>query len=161
MGAGKSSVGRKLGKRLGLEVLDTDNVVEKNTGMKISEVFREHGEARFRELEREAMKKVSELQGHVIITGGGVVLDKRNIEDLRKNGIIIYLHAAPEVLYERVKHDSHRPLLQVDDPLSRIRELLAQREPFYADNDIEIDTTERGLNEVVKEIIKRVDIKLD
>jgi len=158
MGAGKSSVGRKLGKRLGWMVVDTDNVVEEESGLKISEIFREHGESRFRELEREAVKQVSGLEGHIIVTGGGVVLDKNNIKDLRKNGVIIYLYAAPEVLYDRVKHHTHRPLLRVDDPLSRIRELLAEREPYYADNDIEIDTTELGLNEVVKEIIKRIDI---
>ncbi len=158
MGAGKSSVGRKLGKRLGWMVVDTDNVVEEESGMKISDIFREQGETPFRELEREAVKQVSGLEGHIIVTGGGVVLDKNNIKDLRKNGVIIYLYAAPEVLYDRVKHHTHRPLLRVDDPLSRIRELLAEREPYYADNDIEIDTTELGLNEVVKEIIKRIDI---
>ena len=130
MGAGKSVVGRKLADRLGLKVIDTDDVIEEDSGMIISDIFQGHGEQHFRELEKDAVKKVSEFDGHIIITGGGVVINSENIENLRKNGVIIYLHASPEMLYHRVKDQTHRPLLQVEDPLGKIKELLVIREPF-------------------------------
>jgi len=156
MGAGKSSVGRKLAKKLGMNVVDTDDVVERNAGMKISQIFEKYGEAHFRELEKKAVEEVSELQNHVIITGGGVVLKQENMKNLRRNGIIVYLHARPEVLYERVKKETHRPLLQVKDPLKRIKELLGFRAPFYANNDFTVDTSGLTVEQVVEEIVRRV-----
>ncbi|HDH28329.1 MAG TPA: shikimate kinase [Euryarchaeota archaeon] len=157
MGAGKSSVGKRLAEHLGLSVVDTDEVIEEDSGMKISEIFSRFGEPRFRELESEAVKRVSKLTDHVIVTGGGVVLKAVNIENLRKKGIIIYLHAAPETIYNRVKDETHRPLLQVADPLAKIRELLESRSQFYANNDIEVDTTNLSVDEVVEEIIQKID----
>ena len=156
MGAGKSSVGNRLAEKLGLEVIDTDDVIEEKSGMKISEIFSGFGEARFRELESEAVRRVSKLKSHVIITGGGVVLNPENITALRKNGIIVYLHASPETIYQRVKNETHRPLLQVPDPLAKIRELLESRSQNYANNDIEVDTTNLSVDEVVGEIINRI-----
>ena len=157
MGAGKSSVGKRLAEHLGLSVVDTDEVIEEDSGMKISEIFSRFGEPRFRELESEAVKRVSKLTDHVIVTGGGVVLNPENIENLRQTGIIIYLHAAPETIYNRVKDETHRPLLQVADPLAKIRELLESRSQFYANNDIEVDTTNLSVDEVVEEIIQKID----
>jgi shikimate kinase len=156
MGAGKSVVGRKLAERRDMKVVDTDDVIEKESGMEISEIFGRFGEAHFRELESEAVRKVSTLTDHVIITGGGVVLKSDNISNLRKNGAIVYLRASPEALYNRVKDETHRPLLQVADSLGRIKELLQYRAQFYADNDIEIDTTNLSVDEVVEEIIKKI-----
>lgn len=156
MGAGKSSVGRSLAKRLGLEVIDTDDVVEKDSEMKISDIFARFGESVFRGLERKAVEKISMLENHVIITGGGVVLNKDNILDLRRRGVIVYLHASPEVIYKRVKDDADRPLLQVKEPLKKIRELLEYRAPFYRDNDLEIDTTGLTVEKVASEIVKKV-----
>lgn len=156
MGAGKSAVGKKLAERLGLQVIDTDDVIEEESGMKISDIFSEFGEDHFRKLERMAVERLSTFDNHIIITGGGVVLNKENIENLRKNGIIVYLHAAPEVLYERVKSETHRPLLQVDNPVKKIKELFEHRAQFYADNDIEVDTSNLTVDEVAEKIIKAV-----
>ncbi len=152
MGAGKSSVGKRLGKRLKMSVIDTDDVIEKDSGMKISDIFAEHGEKYFRGIEKKAVKKVS----HVIITGGGVVLDKDNMKNLRKNSVIVYLHATPEAVYNRVKEETHRPLLHVKDPLKKIEELLLYRAPFYADNDIRIETSNLSIREVVDEVVRKV-----
>jgi shikimate kinase len=156
MGAGKSVVGRRLAERLDMNVVDTDDVIEEDEGMKISEIFARYGEARFRELESEAVHKVSALKDQVIVTGGGVVLNAANIENLRENGTIVYLHVAPETAYNRVKNETHRPLLQVEDPLKNIKELLEQRAPFYANNDIEVDTSKLSVNEVVSEILNKI-----
>ncbi|MFV2040797.1 MAG: shikimate kinase [Candidatus Hydrothermarchaeales archaeon] len=156
MGAGKSVVGRKLAERLGLGVVDTDDVIEEESGMEISEIFSRFGETRFRELESEAVQKVASLENSVIVTGGGVVLKAENITTLKKNGSIVYLRASPEAIYNRVKDETHRPLLQVADPPGRIRELLEQRTPFYANNDIEIDTTNLSVDEVVEEIVQKI-----
>jgi shikimate kinase len=156
MGSGKSTVGKKLGEKLNLKVIDTDDVIEEDSGLKISDIFAQQGEKYFRELEKEAVRKVSALEDHVIITGGGVVLNKENMENLRKRGTIIYLHARPEVLHERVKDETHRPLLQVKDPLNRVRELLDYRARFYSDNDLEIDTSNLSVDEVVGEIVRKI-----
>ncbi|MFH1773689.1 MAG: shikimate kinase [Methanobacteriota archaeon] len=156
MGAGKSSVGRRLAEKLGMGVVDTDDLAERSAGMKISEIFAKHGEPHFRELEKKAVAEVSKLENHVIITGGGVVLNEENMKNLRKNGIIVYLHAKPEVLYERVKNEIHRPLLQVKEPMKKIKELLEFRAPFYADNDFMIDASELTVEEVVEEILKKL-----
>lgn len=156
MGAGKSTVGRRLGERLGMDVVDTDDLVEEMAGMRISAIFSTFGEAYFRELEANAVARVSEREDRVIVTGGGVVLRKENIANLRRKGVIVYLHAEPEVIYERIKGERHRPLLQVEDPLARIRELLACRAPYYAENDLRVDTSSKTIEEVVNEVAEKV-----
>jgi shikimate kinase len=154
MGAGKSAVGRMLRELTGMEMVDTDNMIERDAGMVISEIFEKFGEPHFRELEKKAVKEASELENHIIVTGGGVVLKEENIDNLKKNGKIIYLHAPAEVLYERIKDETHRPLLQVDDPLGKIKEMLEFRAPFYANNDFTIGTENMGIDGVAEEIIK-------
>lgn len=156
MGAGKSTVGRRLARALGRKLVDTDDMVEREAGMSISEIFAKYGEDYFRDLEEEAVAAAASLENHVIITGGGVVLREKNMQNLRKNGVIIYLHATPEVIYERIKHQTHRPLLRVEDPLSRIRELLDFRAPYYANHDFKIDTTGLTVEEVVAKVLKLV-----
>lgn len=156
MGAGKSSVGRKLADRLGMSVVDTDELIERSAGMKISEIFARYGEEHFRELEKKAVAEASKLENHVIITGGGVVLKEENMKNLRRNGIIVYLRARPEVIHSRIKHESHRPLLQVKEPIEKIKELLEHRAPYYANNDFMVDTSDLTVEEVVKEILKRL-----
>jgi shikimate kinase len=154
MGAGKSAVGRKLEELTGMEMVDTDDMIEQSAGMAISEIFEKFGEPHFRKLEKKAVKEASELKNHIIVTGGGVVLKEENINNLRKNGKIIYLHAPAEVLYERIKDETHRPLIQVDDPLLKIKELLLFRAPFYANNDFTIDTADMSVDEVADEVMK-------
>jgi len=157
MGAGKSAVGNKLAQMLNREVIDTDQIIEEESELKIDEIFQEFGEEHFRELEKIIVEGVSELDGHVIVTGGGVVLDKGNIENLRKNGVIVYLHADPETIYNRVKSETHRPLLKVENPLQRITKLLEEREPRYADHDILVDTSNLTVDEVAEKIIQQVE----
>lgn len=154
MGAGKSAVGRRLKERTGREMVDTDDMIERDADMAISEIFEKFGEPHFRELEKKAVLKASALENHIIVTGGGVVLKEENIENLRKNGKIVYLYAPAEVLYERMKDETHRPLLQVDDPPGKIKELLEFRAPFYANNDTEIDTRDMSVEEVAEEVVR-------
>ncbi len=155
MGAGKTTVGKALAEKTGMPVIDTDNKIEEDSGMEISDIFEKYGEPYFRELEKKAVSRVSMLKNHIIVTGGGVVLNKENIKNLRRNGIIIYLHATPEIIYDRIKHTTHRPLLRCPDPLSKIKELLSSRAPFYEDNDLTIDTSNLTIDEVVKEILDK------
>ncbi len=152
MGAGKSTVGRRLAKAFGMELVDTDDMIEAEAGMRISEIFAKHGEDYFRELEEKIVAKASSLKNHIIVTGGGVVLREKNIQNLRRNGVIIYLHASPEVIYERIKNQTHRPLLQVKDPPRKIRELLEYRAPYYANHDFKIDTSSLTIEEVTAEV---------
>ncbi|MBI5253497.1 MAG: shikimate kinase [Euryarchaeota archaeon] len=156
MGAGKSSVGRKLAERLGMSVVDTDELIERSAGMRIFEIFSRYGEQHFRELEKKAVAEASKLESYVIITGGGVVLREENVKNLRKNGIIIYLHAKPDVIYSRIKHETHRPLLQVKEPTKKIKELLEFRAPYYANNDFMVDTSDLTVEQVVEEIVKKI-----
>lgn len=156
MGAGKSSVGKKLAERLGMSVVDTDDLIERSAGMKIYDIFAKHGEAYFRELEKKAVAEASKLENHVIITGGGVVLKEENMKNLRRNGIVIYLYTRPEVIYKRIKHETHRPLLQVKNPMKKITELLEYRAPFYTNNNFMVDTSELTVGQVVEEIMKKI-----
>ncbi len=156
MGAGKTAVGKRLAEITGMEVTDTDDLIEEDAGMAISEIFEKFGEPHFRELEKKAVARASALENHIIVTGGGAVLKKENVENLRKNGTIVYLHAPPGVLYERIKDETHRPLLQVDDPLGKIRELLEYRAPFYANNDLTIDTSDMDVDGVAEEVVRIV-----
>ncbi len=153
MGAGKTSVGKKLKEITGMEMVDTDDSIEEDAGMAISEIFEKFGEVHFRELEKKAVLKASKLKNHIIVTGGGVVLKKENIENLGKKGKIVYLHAPPKVLYERIKDETHRPLLEVEDPIGKIKELLEFRAPFYANNDFTIDTSNMSVDEAAKEVL--------
>ena len=155
MGTGKTSIGRRLSMQLRMRYVDTDDVIERDSGRRISDIFSEDGEAIFRELESEAVRKVSELDNYVISTGGGVVLKEANMVELRRNGIIFSLTATAEEIYQRVRHQSHRPLLQTPDPLTKIRSMLEERHPYYAKADYMVETTGRSFGEVMA-YIKRV-----
>ncbi len=156
MGAGKTSVGKRLKEITGIEMVDTDDMIEEDASMPISEIFEKFGEPYFRELEKKAVAKASALENRIIVTGGGAVLKEENIKNLRKNGKIVYLHAPPEVLYKQVKDETQRPLLQVDVLLKKIRELLEYRAPFYANNDFVIDTSNMSVDEVAEEVVKLI-----
>lgn len=155
MGTGKTSIGRRLSTQLRMRYVDTDDIVERDSGRRISEIFEEDGEAAFRELESEAVRKVSKLYNYVISTGGGVVLKETNMVELRRNGIIFCLNATAEEIYRRVRHQSHRPLLQTPDPLMKINSMLEERHAYYAKADYMVETTGRSFGEVMA-YIKRV-----
>lgn len=149
MGTGKTSVGRRLASQLRMRYVDTDDLIEQDTGRCITNIFAEDGEPAFRDLESEAVRKASKLYNHVISTGGGVVLSKTNMEALKQNGIIFCLTATPEEIYRRVRHQTHRPLLQTPDALAKIRSMLAERHLYYAEADHTVRTTRRSFREII------------
>ncbi len=156
MGTGKTEVGRILARRLGYTFLDADSIIEQEQNMSITEIFQRFGEAHFRDIESDVIKRLSEKDRVVISTGGGAVLREENMENLRRKGVIICLTASPETILKRTSNDSSRPLLQVEDPLKRIRELLEFRMPYYEKADIMVDTEGKKPVEVVEEIMKQI-----
>ena len=130
-GSGKSTVGRQLARRLQLSFADSDRVIEDRIGCSIREYFEREGEARFRDVEQEVIEALTQSSGGVIATGGGAVLRAENRLALHGRSTVVYLRALPETLLKRVSHDTRRPLLQVGDPLSRLRELYVRRDPLY------------------------------
>ena len=130
-GCGKSTVGRHLARQLGLRFLDSDTDIERRIGMPIRDYFEQHGEAAFRDVEQDAIEELTALQGVVLATGGGAVLRPSNRDALHSRTHVFYLRATPEELHRRLRHDTQRPLLQVADPLRRLREIYRERDPLY------------------------------
>ena len=130
-GCGKSTVGRHLARQLGLKFVDSDTEIERRLGMPIRDCFEQRGESAFREVEQDVIDDLSKLQGVVLATGGGAVLRPSNRDALHSRSHVFYLRATPEELHRRLRHDTHRPLLQVDDPLRRLREIYRERDPLY------------------------------
>ena len=154
MGTGKTSVGRRLSLHLRMTYVDTDEIIEQTTGRRITDIFAQHGESYFRELESEAVRKVSDLDEHVISTGGGVVLRTRNLEVLKRNGVVFSLTATSEEIWARVKGETHRPLLRAPNPVEKIREMLKAREAYYALADYIIQTDGVSIGQVTNEVIE-------
>jgi len=141
MGAGKTSIGRQLAKRLQRRFVDVDHEIEAQTGVRIPTIFEIEGEAGFREREAQTIAGLTLQEGLVLATGGGAVLRESNRHCLRDTGVVIYLRVPPHTLYERTRHDRNRPLLQVENPLKRIEELYALRDPLYQEiADITMDS---------------------
>lgn len=154
MGTGKTAVGEELAKRLSLKFLDLDDLIEEKEKLKIMDIFAQKGEPYFRRLEKEMVKGVCQKKGLVVACGGGVVLDKENVKNLRKTGTIVCLSARPEVILERTKGYTYRPLLNVEDPEKKIKELLKFRAPYYAQADYTINTSDLGVEEITRKIIE-------
>jgi shikimate kinase len=141
MGAGKTSVGRSLAKRMHKSFYDMDHEIERATGVKIPLIFEIEGEAGFRMRESRALAELVRHKDIVLATGGGVVLSEHNRELLSEHGTVIYLRAAPRDLWQRTRHDRNRPLLQTDNPLAKLQELFEQRDPLYREiADVVVDT---------------------
>jgi len=155
MGTGKSAVAGLLGERLHYPVVEMDDLIEEREGMLISRIFTEKGEAYFRQRERELVKDLSREGGKIIATGGGVVLNPDNIRDFEKTGIVLCLTARPEVILSRVENETHRPLLEVENRLEKIKKLLAARRPFYDRIKDRIDTSDLSIEEMGERIIAR------
>ena len=153
MGAGKSTVGRILARRLGKRFVDTDHEIEKRNGVTIPVIFEIEGEDGFRRREQEVLADLAREKDLVLSTGGGIVLKPENREVLRNHGFVVYLNARPELLAERTKHDRTRPLLNVEDPLTRLRELYAVRDPLYREVAHAIVETGRGAPQQVVQAI--------
>jgi shikimate kinase len=156
MGTGKTEVGRILSRKLGYVLVDADTEIEKEQGITITEIFKQYGEPKFREIESNVIKRLSEIKNAVISTGGGAVLRQENMDNLRKNGVIICLTASSETILKRTGNNNDRPLLQVDNPLQKIKELLEFRRPYYEKADIMIDTEGKSPLQVAEEIIEKV-----
>lgn len=160
MGSGKTSIGMELSRRLGYQFIDTDTLIEEKEGIPISLIFKEKGEDYFREVEQAIVEEVSKMTDAVIATGGGVIKNKRNVENLQKRGIIIWLKTEPEVILKRVMLEGgKRPLLNVEEPLKEINRLLAERLSLYMQADIPIDTSFIATGEAVEEIIERLGLQ--
>ncbi|MEE9478012.1 MAG: shikimate kinase [Roseateles sp.] len=131
-GGGKSSVGKQMARQIGVPFFDSDHEIERRIGSSIRQFFDEHGEESFRDLESEVIAELlSRPREAVLATGGGAVLRERNRELLHAGATVLYLRATPEDLFRRLRHDTTRPMLQVRDPLARLRELHQQRDPLY------------------------------
>lgn len=148
MASGKSTVGRIVADHLHFSFVDTDALVERRAGKSVASIFSEDGEEAFREHERHVVEELTERRRTVIATGGGLGADPAHLASLKTHALVVCLWATPEVLYERARHLDHRPLLQVPDPLARIRDLLAMRTPFYQRADVLINTAGREPHEV-------------
>ena len=161
MGAGKSTIAHLLDEKLkNFQYLDIDKEIEKLANKHIPEIFALHGEAHFRQLEHEMIAKYSNYHNQVIATGGGVVENVENIALLKQNGVIFYLSATAEELYERVRKTSHRPLLQKENPKKILKDLIKKREPYYKMADFEVNTKNKELLEIVQEIIEKYETTL-
>jgi shikimate kinase len=156
MGTGKTEVGRELAQLKGLKLIDVDAEIEKSEKMTINQFFKRFGEQKFRERETEMIEKISREQNVIISTGGGAVLEQRNIDALKKTGIVICLMATPETILKRTGDSDDRPLLQVENPLEKITELLSRRKPFYEKADIMIDTEDKTPLQIAEEIIEKI-----
>lgn len=151
MGAGKTTVGKALARRLGWRFFDSDHEIEARTGVGIPTIFEIEGEAGFRRRESQVLQELAELRGIVLATGGGIVLAPENRQCLRANGLVVFLDVPPAQLYERTRHDRKRPLLQVADPLQRLRDLYNERLPLYRETaDLVVDGTRHNTHAVVQ-----------
>lgn len=158
MGTGKSAVGRAVAKKLQRKFIELDELIVQKAGKSIPEIFQHDGEIAFRELEIQAIKDIVREERTVIACGGGVVLNRINIDRLRGGAVIVYLTAAPGVILNRISSDQNvRPLLNVADPVLRVKELLRFRRPFYERAaDIKINTSRLDIEAVAEQIIDKL-----
>ena len=153
MGTGKTVVGKIVARKLKMVYVDIDEEIEKESKLTISQIFSQFGEEHFRGLEKKAVLKISQRDNQVISAGGGIVLNSRNIETLRKNGLLFCLDARVDVIFKRTRGFTHRPLLEAPAPLKAISEILKKREKNYARIKNHIDTSDLTPEEVGKKVI--------
>ena len=156
MGTGKSSAGQEIARRLDLKFIDLDELIVKKEGRSINDVFAQDGEPYFRKAEKEALREVSQANSQVVSCGGGIVIDPENIAIMKQSGRFIALFTRPEVIFERIKKETHRPLLNTADPLARINELLTIRKPYYDQAEFVIDTSDISVQEAAEKVVKLI-----
>ena len=154
MGVGKSALGRRAARELGLRFIDSDHQIEKEQGKKIPEIFADEGELYFRKLERQFIESGHPEMGCIVSCGGGLVVEPGMKELLKLKGVVICLFASAESIIERTSRNKNRPLLNVDDPAAKVRALLKEREPIYMDSGACITTEGRTVPEVVRHMIR-------
>lgn len=151
MGAGKTTIGRSLAKRLRMQFIDSDHEIERRTGVRIPTIFEIEGEAGFRRREAQVLQDLLSTPGRVVGTGGGAVLNPASREAMRAGGLVVYLNVSTHLLVERTRHDRNRPLLQVSDPLARLNELFIQRDPLYREvADLVVDGDSSNAHQIVQ-----------
>ncbi len=153
MGTGKSSVGRLLAEQLHYSFLDTDEMIEARAGKTVSAIFSEDGEPAFRKREQEIVAELATRNRTVVSTGGGLGANEQNLANLKEHALVVCLWASPDKIWERVRSQTHRPLLREADPLAKIRELLAARERFYKQADVLLNTELRSVKEVTQQVL--------
>lgn len=159
-GAGKTTVGRQLARRMQRSFIDADHEIEARTGVRIPLIFDIEGEQGFRDRESKVIAELAAESNLIVATGGGAVLRPQNRAALKQGGTVVYLHAAPRLLYERTRLDPNRPLLQVADPMSKIEELFAQRDPLYREvADIVVNSIGGSISHLVKQVENAVSSK--
>lgn len=157
MGAGKTTVGRLIARRLRRRFVDSDHEIERRCGVRIPVIFDIEGEAGFRQREAQAIAALTSRAGIVLATGGGAILSEENRRCLAARGVVVYLHAPPETLYARVCHDRNRPLLATPDPLGRLRDLYAQRDPLYRSvADLVLETGTQSVHALAAQLLERL-----
>lgn len=152
-GAGKTTVGRHLARRMQRSFIDADHEIEARTGVRIPLIFDIEGERGFRDRESKVIAELANESNLIVATGGGAVLRSENRAALKQGGAVVYLHVAPRLLYERTRLDPNRPLLQVADPMKKIEELFAERDPLYREvADIVINCVGGSINYLIKHV---------
>lgn len=158
MGAGKTTVGRLLARRLKRSFYDTDEEIERRCGVRIPVIFDIEGEAGFRARETQVIADLSALDSAVLATGGGAVLAEENRRIIAHRSIVIYLHARPAHLWQRVRHDRNRPLLATADPQKKLDALYAERDPLYREvADLVVDTGKQSVQTLAKDLLTRLE----
>lgn len=158
MGCGKSTMARMLAEKTGACLIEMDETIEKEAGMTINEIFKTFGEAQFRDLESQLILRITEQGGAVVSCGGGAILRPENVENMKKNGTIIYFSATPETIYERVRYSTNRPLLNGNMNVEYITELMEKRRPKYeAAADFTVTTDGKHAGEICMEILKKME----
>lgn len=152
MGTGKSTVGQMVAGMLRFRFIDTDEMVEGMANKKIADIFVSDGEARFREYEKQAVQRLAQLSNTVISTGGGLVMNPENFASLKEHALVVCLWCSAETILRRVGHQTHRPLLRVENPLERIRALLEERAPVYRQADVLLNSEFRKPREVATHV---------
>ena len=164
MGSGKSSVGKRVSQSIHFDFVDVDDEIVRRERISISQIFEESGEAYFREIESTVLEDACAGENLVISTGGGVVIAEQNRSVIRKSGYVIWLKSSPEIIYERVRRNRGRPLLETDDPKKSIRELLESRERWYEEcADLVVSTDDLSLEETIHGVAEtaRYSLKVD
>jgi shikimate kinase len=159
MGTGKTSVGRKVAQGKNGKFVDMDELIEDREKRSIPDIFALEGEPYFRKNEKQVLEEISRNDCQVVSCGGGIVIDAQNIKTMKNTGIVICLTASPEAIFERTKRFSHRPLLNVPNPIEKIEDLLKTRAPYYGQADFTIDTSDLTLEQVVEKIMQRTAIE--
>ncbi len=158
MGAGKTTIGKRLAELKGLDFIDSDHEIEARTGVDIPFIFEKEGEAGFRKREQDVITELTRQNGIVLATGGGVVMNAQNRHHLEDNGLVVYLHTTVDEQLNRTKHNNKRPLLLTPNPRERLENLLAERDPLYREiADLVITTRGRYVRKLAQQVLEEIE----